>query len=91
MAKTLPATDAKHDFNNLISNIQKKMDEYVITVNGKPVARLVSNEEYESLKETLEIMSNPQLMKDIKEGEEEIKRGEYVTLEEFEKELEKNV
>lgn len=87
MIKTLPINDVKQSLASLVSNIQKKMDEYVITVEGKPVARLVSNAEYESLKETLEILSDPKAVKGIKDGEEDFKKGRFISLEQFEKEL----
>jgi hypothetical protein len=47
----------------------------------------MSYDEFDSLMETLEIMSDPELMKDIRKSEEEYKRGEYVTLDELKKEL----
>ncbi len=83
----LSATTVKKDLASLLENIQKLGDEYVITIEGKAVARLVSNEEYESLKETLEILSDPKAMKGIKEGEEDFEKGRFVSLEQFEKEL----
>lgn len=43
----------------------------------------VSKEEYESMKETIEIFSNKKLMKDIKEGIEDIKEGRFITFEDF--------
>ncbi len=45
----------------------------------------ISKEEYESMKETLEILSNKKLMKGIKEGIEDIKKGKYITLDDFKK------
>lgn len=87
MTKTLPINEVKQNLGNLVSNIQQKMDEYVITVEGKPVARLVSNNEYESLRETLEILSDPKAVKGIKDGEEDFKKGRFISLEQFEKEL----
>ncbi len=42
---------------------------------------------YESWKETMEIMADPELMKAIKEGEEDIKKGRFVTLDQLKKEL----
>ncbi len=70
-----------------MDNAQKKLDEYVITVNGKPAAILISNDEYESLKETLEIMSDPKLMKNIREAEEDVKAGRVYDWDEVKKEL----
>ena len=45
----------------------------------------IPKEEYESMKETIEILSNKKLMKDIKEGIEDIKKGNYITFEDFKK------
>lgn len=45
----------------------------------------IPKEEYESMKETIEIMSNEKLMKEIKEGIEDIKKGDYITFEDFKK------
>ncbi len=91
MTQTLPITKARQELTNLVENARKKLDEYVITVNGLPAAVIISAAEYESWKETLEIMSNPGLMEAIREGEEDIKKGRFVTLEQLEKELKKNV
>lgn len=87
MTKTLPITEVRQNLPKLVDNAKKKMDEYVITVNGKPVARLMSEDHYESLMETLEIMSDKKLMKSIRQGEKEIAEGKYVTFEEFKKEI----
>lgn len=87
MIKTLPITEARNKLPTLVDDAKNKLDEYVITVNGKPAAILISHDEYESLKETLEVMSDPELMKDIKEAEEEIKQGKGIPWEQAKKEL----
>ncbi len=91
MTKTLPITEARQNLTTLVDKANRLMDQYVITVNGKPAARLISNDEYESLIETNEILSDPDLMKAIKQGEKEIDEGKYVTLEQLEKELKLDV
>jgi len=87
MTHTLPITKARENLTKLVENAQKKLHEYVITVNGSPAAILMSIDEFESLKETLEIMSDKKLMKSIKQAEKEIAEGKGISLEEFEKEL----
>lgn len=87
MIKTLPITQARADLPSLVDSAKRKMDEYVITVNGVPEAVLMSHDEYESLKETLDIMSDPQLMKGIKEAEEDIKAGRVYDWDDVKKEL----
>lgn len=88
MTKTLPITKAREDLTTLVENANKRLDEYVITVNGVPAAVLISAEEYESWKETNDIMSDPQLLKAIKQGEKEIREGKGIPWEEVKKELE---
>ena len=45
----------------------------------------IPKEEYESMKETLEILSNRKLMAGIRKGIEDIKNGDYTTFEDFKK------
>ena len=87
MTHTLPITKAREDLTKIVENARKKLDEYVITVNGSPAAVIISAEEYESWKETNEIMSDPGLMKAIKQGEKEIKEGKGIPWEEVKKDL----
>lgn len=87
MTRTIPITEARNAFPTLVDNAKNKLDEYVITVNGKPAAILISHDEYESLKETLEIMSDPDLMRDIKDGLDDIKAGRVTPWEDVKKEL----
>lgn len=63
------------------------MHDYVITVNGKRAAVLISADEYDSWQETNEILADKKLMKAIKEAEEDIKKGNFITLEELKKDL----
>ena len=87
MTKILPITKAREELTTLVNNAQKKLDEYIITVNGSPAAVLMSAAEYESWKETNEILADPQLMAAIKEGEEDIKAGRVYDWDEVKREL----
>jgi prevent-host-death family protein len=83
---TLPATEARKKFFKILEEIKKPDQVYTITLDGKKKAVILSAEEYESWLETMEIIQNPKVMKEIKEAEKEFKRGEYATLEEVLKE-----
>jgi len=87
MIKTLPITEARENLTTLVNKASKLLDEFVITVNGKPAAVLMSAQEYESWKETNEILANPGLMKAIKQGEDDIKKGRVYDWEDVKKEL----
>lgn len=87
MTHTLPITKARENLTKLVDNADKKLEEYIITVNGSPAAVFISAAEYESWKETNEIMSDPQLMEDIRQGEKEIAEGKGMPWEDVKKEL----
>ena|SRR3989344_5378665 len=87
MIQTLPITKVRENLTNLVDKANKRFDEYIITVSGVPKAVLISSAEYESRKETNEILSNPGLMKAIKEGEEDIKAGRVYDWDDVKKEL----
>lgn len=91
MIKTLPVTKAREELTSLVENAAKRLDEYVITVNGVPKAVLMSSDEFDSWQETMDILSDPKALREIKESEKQIARGEYVTLEQLKKELDLDV
>ena len=87
MTHTLPITKAREDLTTLVENANKKLEEYIITVNGLPAAVLISAAEYQSWKETNEIMADSGLLHAIREGETDIKNDRFVTFEQLKKEL----
>ena len=78
MTKTLPITQAREELTDLVRNASKYLDEYAV---------IISAEEYESWKETIEILSDPSLVKAIRQGEKEIDEGKGIPWEEFKKQL----
>ena len=91
MTITLPISKAREDLPTLVDNASKLLNEYVITVKGYPAAVLISVSEYESWKETNEILADKKLMKSIKKGEEDFKKGRWSDWEEVKKSLKINV
>ena len=87
MIQTLPITKAREELTDLVDKAKNRMNEYIITVNGSPAAAIISADEYESWKETEEILADKELMKAIKTGEKEIAEGKGITLDELEKDL----
>jgi prevent-host-death family protein len=83
MTYTLPITKA------MLEKINKKRGGIIITVDGKPSAVLMSMEEYqnyESWKETQEILVDKKLMKSIKQAEKDIVAGREYDWEDVKKE-----
>ena len=74
----LSITEARKRIFQIINEVQKPDNHYVLTEHGKPKAIIMSVAEFESLEETLEVMKIfPNLEKEIKELEEDYKSGNY--------------
>jgi len=58
-----------------------------ITRRGKPVLAVLSWDLYESVIETMEIMSDPELMAAFRQGVKEMQEGKAIPLEQFKREL----
>lgn len=91
MTKTLPITEARQKLPTLIDRASKRLDDYVVTVNGRPAAVIMSVREYEGLTETQDILADKQLMKAIRQGEKDLKAGRIYDWEDAKKELGINV
>ena len=68
MAKTLPISEVKARLPELVTGVTEREEEVVVTRNGKPAAVLVSYAEFERLKETLDVLSDPALMRQVRES-----------------------
>ena len=65
MSKTMPISEVKTRLPELVSGVAEREEEIIVTRNGKPAAVLVNYDEYERLKDTLDILSDPLLMKQV--------------------------
>lgn len=83
MNNPIPISDARANLPDLVSKVSENLDRVVITVNGKPKAVLVSAEELESLEETAEVLAIPGALESIKKSEKQIKKGQFVLLEDL--------
>lgn len=83
--KTLPLAEVKAKLSRLVDEVKNFDEEITITKNGRAAAMIISLDEYEGLKETIEIMSNADFMKEIREGIKAYKKGKtrLYTLEEL--------
>ena len=66
MARVLPISEVKAHLPELVTGVEDREEEVVVTRKGKPAAVLVNHAEYERLKETIDVLSDPELMRQIK-------------------------
>lgn len=87
MVKTVPFTVARATLSDLLDEVHASRDHVVISRNGRPIALLMSLDEYESLQETIEVLSDEELMEQLRESEEDVKAGRTYSLEEVKRDL----
>lgn len=75
MAKTLPLSEVKTRLLELIAGVNEREEEVVVTKNGRPAAILVNVQEYTRLKETLDVLGDPTMMKQIGQSETFYRNG----------------
>lgn len=73
----------------VINNIDSKLDRYIVTKRGKPVAIMMSPNDYEGLLETIDILSNKETVGRIKKAKREIKKNKTVSLKALRSKIEK--
>ena len=75
MSKTIPISEVKTRLPELVTGVEEREEEIVVTRNGKPAAVLVNYDEYERLKDTLDVLSDPALMKQVAESKRFYAKG----------------
>jgi prevent-host-death family protein len=71
----------------IIKTVDSKLDRFIITKRGKPAALLMSIDDYESLLETIDVLSDKKLIKRLRKAEKELEKGKVKALDEIEKEM----
>jgi prevent-host-death family protein len=66
MAQALSISEVQARLPKLVTDVEEQEEEVVVTRRGKPAAVLVNYAEYERLKETLDVLSDPELMRQIR-------------------------
>ena len=89
MVHTITLKELRPELPTVINSIDERLDRYVITKHGKPVAVMMNIEDYEGLLETLEILADKELLKRLKRAEKEIDEGKGVPLKDVRAEIEK--
>jgi prevent-host-death family protein len=79
MSETLPLANVKSKFSEMVDRVEHTHDRIIITRNGRPAAVLISPEELESIEDTLELLSDPEAMKQLDESRRAYEAGDFAT------------
>ena len=79
----LPLAEIKKRLSEIVDGVEVRHDRVVLTRHGRPAAVIISPDDLESLEETLELLSNPRTMRDIRKAEAAVESGEVMTADEL--------
>ena len=75
MISTVSLKELRPELPQVIERVDRKLDRFIITKRGRPVAVLLGADDYESLMETLDILADPKAMAGLHKGESDIRKG----------------
>ena len=85
--ETRPLAEIRQDLSKFVEAAVATHARYDITRNGKRAAVLLSADDYDSLIETLDVLADAQLVRDIRDGLREAEEGKVVDHEQVVAEL----
>lgn len=72
--------DVKNRLSEVVDQVEREHDRVVITRHGKPAAVVISTDDLASLEETLEVMSRPKLIAQVRDSLADLAAGEAEVL-----------
>ncbi|MFY1651972.1 type II toxin-antitoxin system Phd/YefM family antitoxin [Solwaraspora sp. WMMB762] len=84
---TIPLADAKARLSAVLDEVRDTHERVVITRNGRPEAVIMSVSDLEALEETLDLLSTPDAVEEIRQAEADIAAGHGVDADELLRQL----
>jgi antitoxin YefM len=75
---TIPLADAKARLSAVLDEVRDTHERVVITRNGRPEAVLMAVSDLEALEETLDLLSTPGALEQIRQAEADIEAGDAI-------------
>ena len=70
--------DVRDQLSEVIDRVEHHHERVVVTRNGKPAAVIMSPEDLAQLQETIDVLSDPLALADIREADASYARGDVV-------------
>ena len=74
---TATYTDLRSNLKGFLDRVVKDSDNVIVNRGNGSAVVIMSLEEYESLMETAYIMSQPDIVEAIRQGDEDVKKGNF--------------
>jgi prevent-host-death family protein len=88
MLEAFSVTGARNNFLPLINRVRGGLYRFMVTRHGRPVAVVLSYEDYSRMVETLKVIEDKELVHDIKQGATETELADMIKLNETGDEVE---
>ncbi len=73
-----PLREVRDHLSAYVDRAERDHERVTVTRNGRPAAVLIGYEDLAALEETLDILSDPEAMADIRAARTEVARGEVI-------------
>ncbi|HPY22754.1 MAG TPA: type II toxin-antitoxin system Phd/YefM family antitoxin [Mycobacterium sp.] len=83
----LPLAEVRANLSKLVDDAVRTHQRIEVTRKGRRAAVILSAEDYDAIMETLEILSDPELMRDLRAAESEAAEGQVFTLDDVAEEM----
>ena len=79
--KTMTVTQAKSQFLSLLRKSNDLGEVFSVTLNGSPYGVIMSQQDYEGMLETIDILQDDKLSRDLLKRMKDADQGKYVSFE----------
>jgi len=79
MSETLPLAEVKAKFSEMVDRVEHTHDRITVTRNGRPAAVLISPEELVSIEDTLDLLSDPDALAELRASRVAHHGGDFLT------------
>lgn len=83
MSETLPLAEIKAHLSEIVDRVEREHERVVLTRNGRPAAVIMSPADLEAIEDTLDLLSDPEAMKEIYAARTDAANGRVLTAEEL--------
>lgn len=87
MTRHINLKDLRPRLPAVMALVDKRLDRFIVTKRGKPVAVILSPDDYEGLLETLDILRDTALLKRLRVAERQVARGQTRSLDDIDRSL----
>jgi antitoxin YefM len=78
MVAVFSLSHIKAHLSDVVDSVEKEHERVLLTRNGRPAAVLISPDDLAALEDTLDLLSDPTAMQEIREAQHDVREGRIV-------------